>query len=108
LTYEKKGSSLQKAVIPGGDSDSDVDDPDAMTVPDRDQFNNQPSTSTHMDIDDDVGEMDDDDEDDNVPLVVVGSERIPINQVNEDVIAKMTPSEKERDLCSTVSRLLCV
>jgi len=39
--------------------------------------------------------MEDDEEDDSVPMVTVGSERIPINQVDESVIAKMTPAEKE-------------
>lgn len=39
--------------------------------------------------------MDEDDDDDSVPVVTVGSERVPINQVTPDVIAKMTPAEKE-------------
>lgn len=39
--------------------------------------------------------MEDDDEDDSIPLVIVGSEKIPITEVSEDIIAKMTPQEKE-------------
>jgi len=39
--------------------------------------------------------MEDEDDDDGVPLVIVGSEKIPITQVDESVIARMTAQEKE-------------
>lgn len=40
--------------------------------------------------------MDEDEEDDsNVPTVMVGSQRVPITDVDESVIAKMTSSEQE-------------
>ncbi len=43
-----------------------------------------------------VGEMDEDEEEDNnVPTVMVGSQRVPITDVDESVIAKMTSSEQE-------------
>lgn len=43
-----------------------------------------------------VDEMDEDEEDDyNVPTVIVGGQKIPITEVNEDVIAKMNPLEQE-------------
>jgi magnesium-transporting ATPase (P-type) len=48
----------------------------------------------HLNFTDD--EMDDDDDDkDSGPIVDVGSERIHINLVTEQVIARMTPAEKE-------------
>lgn len=43
-----------------------------------------------------MGEMDDDDEDDtNVPTVLVNSQRIPITDVDEDLIATMTTTERD-------------
>lgn len=37
----------------------------------------------------------DDDEDYNVPTVVVGSQRLPITEIDESVVAKMTSAEQE-------------
>jgi hypothetical protein len=42
-----------------------------------------------------VGVMDEDDDDESAPLVSVGTDRIPISQVTEHVVAKMTSAEKE-------------
>lgn len=40
-----------------------------------------------------VEEMEDDDDD--VPMVNVGDKSIPLHEITEDIIAKMTASEKE-------------
>lgn len=39
--------------------------------------------------------MESDDEDDDVPAVFVGGKSIPINEVNDEIIAQMTHQEKE-------------
>jgi hypothetical protein len=39
--------------------------------------------------------MEEDEDDDSVPIVIVGSERISINLVDESVVARMTAAEKE-------------
>lgn len=35
------------------------------------------------------------DEDESVPSVQVGNKTIPITEINDEIIAEMTPSEKE-------------
>jgi transcription initiation factor TFIIE subunit alpha len=35
------------------------------------------------------------DEDESVPMVAVGNDKIPLTDINEDVIARMSASEKE-------------
>lgn len=40
-------------------------------------------------------ETDDDDDDDDVPTVFVGGRAIPIDEVNDEIIAQMTHQEKE-------------
>lgn len=35
------------------------------------------------------------DDDDNAPMVMVGGKPIPVTQVDDRIIAQMTPSEKE-------------
>lgn len=40
-------------------------------------------------------ESEDSESDDNVPVVLVNGKTVPITNVNDDVIAQMTPSEKE-------------
>lgn len=40
-------------------------------------------------------ESEDSDSDDNAPTVLVNGKAVPITSVNDDVIAQMTPTEKE-------------
>lgn len=40
-------------------------------------------------------ESEDSESDDNVPVVLVNGKTVPLTNVNDDVIAQMTPSEKE-------------
>lgn len=42
-----------------------------------------------------VGEMQDSDEEDLVPVIKVGDRSVPINEVDDTLIAEMTPQEKE-------------
>ncbi|ODM94353.1 General transcription factor IIE subunit 1 [Orchesella cincta] len=73
MTFEKKDGSSGYPVIPGQDLDG----------------------GGEMDVAE-VGEMEDDEDDDtNVPTVMVGTQRIPITDVDEEVIAKMSSSEQE-------------
>lgn len=39
--------------------------------------------------------MDEDSDEDSTPIVLVGTERIPISQVTPEVISKMTTAEKD-------------
>ena len=41
-----------------------------------------------------VEEMDEDDDDDG-PMVSIGGARVPIQEVTDEMVAKMTPQEKE-------------
>lgn len=43
----------------------------------------------------DVMDSNDSDSDDNAPTVMVNGKAIPITNIDDDVIAKMTPTEKE-------------
>ncbi|XP_076066276.1 transcription factor IIEalpha [Oratosquilla oratoria] len=73
----------------GGQSDSDSDD--------SADENTNASSNVHVDMpsmDNDVELMDSDDDDDVTPLVSVGGERIPITDVTNDIIARMTQEEK--------------
>ncbi|GFO08539.1 general transcription factor iie subunit 1-like [Plakobranchus ocellatus] len=45
--------------------------------------------------DGDVEEMDSDDDDDGEPMVSIGSNRVPYNSVTSEMVATMTPLEKE-------------
>ena len=40
-------------------------------------------------------EMDDDDDDDEEAIVSIGGTKVPYHEVTEDMVAKMTPAEKE-------------
>jgi hypothetical protein len=40
-------------------------------------------------------EMETDDDDDGVPMVTIGDQKVAINEVSEDMVEQMTPSEKE-------------
>jgi hypothetical protein len=45
-----------------------------------------------------VGTMDsadDDDEDEDDPLIAVGGQHLPLSEVTQDIVARMTPAEKE-------------
>lgn len=89
LAHEKRGggSSLAtaaavKAVIPGqndsgSDSSAEEDNRDMVSLEQ-----------------DEIGTMDSD-EDDFVPVVTVGERTVPVNEVNDSLIAQMTPAEKE-------------
>jgi len=39
--------------------------------------------------------MESDDEEDSVPMVKVGHNFVPLHEVTEDMVAKMSPAEKE-------------
>ena len=40
--------------------------------------------------------MDDDDDDDEEAIVSIGGTKVPYHEVTEDMVAKMTPAEKEQ------------
>ena len=40
--------------------------------------------------------MDDDDDDEEEAIVSIGGTKVPYHEVTEDMVAKMTPSEKEQ------------
>jgi transcription initiation factor TFIIE subunit alpha len=42
-----------------------------------------------------VETMDSDDDDDLIPVVSVGDRSVPVTEVNDSLIAQMTPAEKE-------------
>ena len=44
----------------------------------------------------DVEEMDDDDDDEEEAMVSIGGTKVPYHEVTEDMVAKMTPAEKEQ------------
>lgn len=49
-----------------------------------------------MDVPEDVEEMDDDDDDDgDSPTVFVSGKPYPIDEINDELIAQMTQTEKE-------------
>lgn len=39
--------------------------------------------------------MDSDDEEDTIPMVTIGEKRVPFQDVTDEMVARMTPSEKE-------------
>ena len=43
----------------------------------------------------DIEYLDSDDDEEQIPVVTVGDLKIPVNEVNDAVIATMTPTEKE-------------
>ncbi|XP_037080384.1 general transcription factor IIE subunit 1-like [Pollicipes pollicipes] len=81
LQHEKRES--KRPVIPGQES-SDDSEPEIIGH----------TTSKPIDVSDDLEFMDSDD-DEATPTVQVGTERIPIADVGDDVIARMTADEKE-------------
>lgn len=85
LAHEKKSGNSFGAVIPGAasENESDTSESDAET-PHRNK-----SMPT---LDSIVGEMGDDDEDEEVVMVTVGNVRVPIHEVNEELVVKMTPA----------------
>jgi len=92
LAYEKRGggggtssSSSNKPIIPETNNESDSEeDMDTVNIP------------THANLPGDgVEVMEDDEDEDSVPLVTVGSDKIPLTSITEDVIARMTPAERE-------------
>jgi transcription initiation factor TFIIE subunit alpha len=89
LTFEKKEPGANKSMVPEADSDDEGVMSSAFGV-------NGSQRQTAMEMDDgDVGVMDSDDDDDHVTLVNVGAQKIPINEITEAEISRMTPSEKE-------------
>jgi len=82
LTHEKKGGgAVSMPVIPGVGTDSDTSESEEEAVAAR-------AIET-------VGEMEDEDEEEEVAIVAIGDLRVPLNEVTPDLIAKMTPMEKE-------------
>ena len=96
----KKGGTSGQPYIPGAGSDSDAksDESDvedgALSKPMADDF---PAIDVANKGAEDVDEMSDGDEDDgDIPTVKVGNEEITVTDVNEEIIARMTPEEQER------------
>ncbi|KAK7872034.1 hypothetical protein R5R35_004545 [Gryllus longicercus] len=88
LAHEKRGggglstAAAVKAVIPGhnesgSDSSGEEDNRDMASI-----------------VQDEIGTLDSD-EDDFVPVVTVGDRTVPVTEVNDSLIAQMTPAEKE-------------
>ncbi|CAG7835675.1 unnamed protein product, partial [Allacma fusca] len=89
LTFEKKEPGANRSLLPEVDSDDEGHLASSFSQ-------NGSQRQIPMEIDDgDVGVMDSDDDDDQVILVNVGSHKIPINEISETEISRMTPSEKE-------------
>ena len=104
LKHEKKDSNTKKGsgqpYIPGAASDSDAksDESDveenASSKPIADSYTSMDVTKANNE---DVDEMSDGDDDDgDIPTVKVGGEEITVTDVNEEIIARMTPEEQER------------
>ena len=85
LVHESKSSAapLVPSNAVADDQDSDPSDDEKPTM-----------TSSRVDASDVIMESDDDDED-VVPLVAIGDEQIPYGDVTEDMVARMTPAEKD-------------
>ncbi|XP_065225945.1 general transcription factor IIE subunit 1 [Planococcus citri] len=89
LQHEKRGGSqnqtnLAAASIKNNEesSDSSGDEPDQMGIPDF--YNPYPGNSNG----------DGDDDDDEVPMIPVGSRRIPVTDIDESIVSQMTQEEK--------------
>jgi transcription initiation factor TFIIE subunit alpha len=97
LTFEKKGGTLHKPIIPGNESDSDLEEGDAEISHVFGRTVNNKYHPDHMEEEDEDDEIMEDvvEPSEQVPLVTVGKERIPVGEVNADVIARMTVTEKD-------------
>ncbi|PSN30913.1 General transcription factor IIE subunit 1 [Blattella germanica] len=89
LAHEKRGGSALgstaaavKAVIPG--------QKDSGSESSGDEDMKEIETSEHGEI-----EVMDSDDDDLIPVVSVGDKSVPVTEVNDTLIAQMTPAEKE-------------
>ena len=82
----------------GSDSDAKSDESDVeegiSSKPITNDFASMDVTSANMDEVDEISEGDEDDGD--IPTVKVGNEEITVTDVNEEIIARMTPEEQER------------
>merc|ERR1711990_1197177 len=87
LQHEKKNLDSAKAASglgQGKESDSDSSD-------DMEEIGGNTNASTQ----DKVEAMSSDDDDDGIPTVRVGNEEIPLTDVNEGIINRMTSEEKD-------------
>jgi transcription initiation factor TFIIE subunit alpha len=84
LAHEKRGSAVApvKAVIPG--------QTDSASESSGDEDLKQLDMSEPAEID-----SGDSDDDDLIPVVSVGDRSVPVTEVNDQLIAQMTPAEKE-------------
>jgi len=83
LAHEKK-AGLSALIIPGAPDESDLLMQEIEAA----------ASKAIAGIADDVEEMDDEDDED-VSMVTIGDQSIPLHEVTEELIAKMTPSEKD-------------
>ena len=99
LRHEKKSSSSggvlnQKVHIPGADSDDQSDKSESDSDLEEASKKRIQGTIPNYDNDDEV--MSSGDEDGDIPSVKVGKEEYAITDIDENIIAQMTPEEKER------------
>ena len=102
LRHEKKSSSSggilnQKLHIPGADSDDQSDksesDSDFEETIKKKTLETLPTFGSNENKDD---EMSSGDEDGDIPTIKVGNEEYTITDIDDNIIAKMTPEEKDR------------
>ncbi|XP_070568179.1 general transcription factor IIE subunit 1-like [Ptychodera flava] len=93
LAHERKGGLNPAAglnpTIPGAADSDDSDSSDSDEDPFKTIQSARPSTSATMEADSD------DDDDEEELMVTIGNMKIPLNEVTDDMVAKMTPGEKE-------------
>jgi len=93
MAHEKRGggaAASKKPMIPETNESDSEEDMATVNIPTHVNIPGDGGVSTN-----DVEVMEDDEDDDSVPLVTVGADKIPLSSITEDVIARMTPGEKE-------------
>lgn len=82
LAHENKESTNTDLVIPGA-SGQDMN------------ISREVLTDSNAGQEDDVEEMESEEEDDDMPFVLIGSERVSLQAITDEHINRMTPSEKD-------------
>ena len=103
LRHEKKSSASggilnQKLHIPGADSDDHSDKSESDSDLEVSTGKNKPPENLPVfgNTDNKDDEMSSGDEDGDIPTVKVGSEEYAITDIDDNIIAQMTPEEKDR------------
>ncbi|XP_064628949.1 general transcription factor IIE subunit 1-like [Lineus longissimus] len=92
LVHEKKSAPQATRIhVPTGERDSD--EGGSSTSESEDEI--AAAIKTTVKAEAAVEVMESDDDDDGVPMVSIGDTKVPINEVSEEMVAKMTLSEKE-------------